>query len=264
MTKIYKDYADEPEDVFLPLPENLACEFYDLEMEAHRDDCKYYDAVLPAQGLILELGCGSGRVSQNLASPSRHMVGLDISRQMLSRICRKSAKNCQFVCSDMTVLPFSDNNFEGLLIPYNTLNLLTKKEQITDCLTDCRRVLTQGHSLHLQLFTPSKEFQNLGKKSFQFKMFESPRGGRIIKEILKKYNPGSQTLEIEERYRVRPMIESKPNEDFNRIYSIAGFPAEIWMELFHLTGFKVIEMFENTGKSPYRSKISTALFAHLQ
>jgi ubiquinone/menaquinone biosynthesis C-methylase UbiE len=263
MTKIYEDYADEPEDVFLPLPEKLACEFYDLEMDTYRDDCDHYNAVLPEKGMVLELGCGSGRVSRALCTPERAVIGLEISSQMLARTRSAPMQNCSYICADMTSLPFRSNLFDALVIPYNTLNLITEKEQIDNCLSGCKRVLKKGRSAYLQLFTPSGEFCNLGKKTFQFKMYDRPGGGRIIKEILKKYNPTSQTVEIEERYRVRPMTATIPNKDFNTLYTITGFPTATWIELFHQAGFTVVEMYADTEKTLYTPGLSTTLFAHL-
>ncbi len=42
MVTIYQDYSDEPKDIFLPLPEELACQFYALEMDNFTADIDFY------------------------------------------------------------------------------------------------------------------------------------------------------------------------------------------------------------------------------
>ena len=67
---LYDSYDAEPEDVFEALPERLYRQFYDLEMVQTCEDSRHWDRTLPS-GNILELGCGSGRVTRSLARPDR-------------------------------------------------------------------------------------------------------------------------------------------------------------------------------------------------
>ena len=83
MVTIYRDYQDEPDDVFLNLPEDLAASFYALEMENFSEDCVFFDKVLPEHGSVLEMGCGTGRVARRLARKNRPITGIDISLPIL-------------------------------------------------------------------------------------------------------------------------------------------------------------------------------------
>ncbi len=71
MVTIYQDYNDEPKDVFLSLPEQLACEFYALEMDSYTADIAFFEKLLPQQGNFLELGCGTGRIARKLSEQCR-------------------------------------------------------------------------------------------------------------------------------------------------------------------------------------------------
>jgi len=234
MVTIYRDYADEPDPVFLPLPEELACELYRLEMEDFSEDIAFYRQLLPDGGRILEVGCGTGRVARQIGSRAREVIGIDISMAMLRRAALHHPADCRFLCMDMVHLGFRQA-FDAVVIPYNTLNLLTEEDRILRCLGGCRRALKSGGQLVVQLFVPAPSLQ--AKTTFQFQMFDRPGGGRIIKEILKRPQPESQAMEIEERFRIRPMRQGQANADYRSIYRIAALPVDRWLSLMVEAGF---------------------------
>lgn len=265
MVTIYQDYDDEPEDIFLPLPEPLACSFYALEMNDVTADIAFYLPRLPRHGPILELGCGTGRITRRLAETVGHdrlLVGIDISLPMLreARQASNSARRSPcYLAMDMTQLGFTEH-FAALLIPYNTLNLLGTEKRILSCLGGCKNVLQRGGRLLVELFVPGQSFIDK-QKSFQFQMFNRPEGGKIIKEIRKTYLPHSQSIRVEERYRVRPMQAGQANEDWQRIFTIAGFSADRWLALFHQAGLPCPEMFGDYCGNHYDQALSSTLLA---
>lgn len=59
-------------------------EFYDLEYDQHRDDLELYrHFAVEANGPVLELGCGSGRVLRALENLGLPLTGVDSSQAML-------------------------------------------------------------------------------------------------------------------------------------------------------------------------------------
>lgn len=270
MVTIYQDYDDEPEDIFLPLSEELACEFYALEMDSYTADFEFFEPLLPKQGTFLEMGCGTGRIARKLAKPSgsadhsRFVIGIDISIPML-RLATwgRHSSGCTlcYLCMDMLQLAFSID-FDAILIPYNTLNLLGSEDKILQCLTGCKNSLQPGGKLLVQLFVPSKDFIQQ-KKTFQFQMFDRPGGGKIIKEILKEYDPKSQSVHIEERFRVRPLHGGGAKEDWNKSYTIAGFSADQWFSLFNKAGFTPTNIFGDYAGSHYDKSTTSTLLASL-
>ncbi len=265
MVTIYQDYADEPKDIFLPLPEDLACWFYALEMDSFTADADFYEQLLPQKGIFLELGCGTGRLTRRLAGTgtfSRFMVGIDKSLPMLQSAKRNqhcSRGFLRYCCMDMLHMAFS-NHFAASLIPYNTLNLLVSKERIMQCLRGCKNSLHPEGTLLVQLFIPTEDFIRQ-QKTFQFQMFDRPEGGKIIKEIRKQYKPRSRSIQIEERFRVRPMQAGQANEDWNSIYTIAGFSAGQWLAMFNEAGFTATNIYGDYVGGPYHQGTSSMLIA---
>lgn len=262
MVTIYQDYDDEPEDVFLPLPADLAAEFYRLEMDSYEEDVQFYTQFLPQKAKVLELGCGTGRLATKIAAKDRPVFGIDISIDMLKIAWSKNHPHCSFICMDM-VQPVFRSSFDVILIPYNTLNLLTSTEKIVSCLTGCRNLLYPGGKLLLQIFVPSQDLHQQEKKTFQFQSLDLPEGGRIIKEVLKKYVFKSQTIEVEERFRVRPTNNSEINRDWNVKYTIAGFTVDRWLSIFNKTGFKPASIYGRYDNQSYNPEATSCMLTHL-
>jgi SAM-dependent methyltransferase len=261
--KIYNSYAEEPDDVFLPLSKKLYCDFYSLEMDGFSADMPFYINHLPPEGRILEIGCGTGRVCRRLTGEKRKTTGIDISLAMTAKAKRLSPDSCDYLCMDMLHLAFS-SGFDGIVAPYNSLNLLTNKSIILKCLRQCATHLKPRKPLCLQLYVPNKKVLAQKKKTFQFQMLERPEGGRIIKEVLKKYIPHSQTIEIEERYRVRPMSKGGVNQDYNHCYTLAAFSFQTWLNLFKQAGFTLIKSYGDYDLAPFISGKDTTLLAVLR
>ena len=82
----------------------------------------------PPQGAnrALDVGCGSGILSLQLADHVNHVVGLDISRSMIALAKAQQVKlkknNVDFVVADLSNLPFKNGIFD-FIASYNALRL---------------------------------------------------------------------------------------------------------------------------------------------
>ncbi|MBW1636490.1 MAG: class I SAM-dependent methyltransferase [Deltaproteobacteria bacterium] len=260
--KIYENYDDEPEDIFSPLPEKLYCDLYDLEMCNFPDDINFYLQKLPENCSILELGCGTGRIATSLAAPGRAVTGIDHSLYMLKKAVSKTISGCNYIGMDMRRLSFTIQ-FDAIIIPYNTLNLLYRINDITSCLTRCRSLLRKNGRIYLQLFIPDKKLTCHRGKIFQFQIFDKPEGGKIIKEILREYSSESQSISVEERYRIRPMKKGFDDQNFNHFFTIAAFPVDKWTSLFLQAGLQITDSWGDYDLHPFQPGSSTLFLASL-
>ena len=260
--KIYSSYNDEPEDTFSPLSEELYCDLYELEMERFSDDILFYKRILPERGNFLELGCGTGRITECLAKNYRTVVGIDISLHMLQKAVAKKISDCSYIRMDMRQPAFT-TNFDGILIPYNTLNLLAAESDILSCLKHCRSLLNKNGRIYLQLFIPDKKLASHRGRVFQFQMFDRPEGGKIIKEILRQYSAESRTIRVEERYRIRPMKKGYENLNLNHFFTIAGCSYDEWVSLFKQAGLSIVGCWGDYDLNPFNPQESPCLLASL-
>ncbi|MFY9984601.1 MAG: methyltransferase domain-containing protein [Chthoniobacterales bacterium] len=96
---------------------------------------------------ILDVGCGTGEFERLILSehPEQHMVGIDISENML-RLARKKCSrypNVAFLKADASALPFPDHSFD-LVISASSLHYFN---QPGASLAEMRRVLNPSGSV---------------------------------------------------------------------------------------------------------------------
>lgn len=258
MTADIFDSHKEPDELFLPLSSERYCQLYDLELADFHADLPFYQERIKIPGTVLELGCGSGRLSRQLAAAGAAVTGIDISPSMLRLARLRSQPSISYLCMDMTALALS-RKFDTVIIPYHTLNLLLTGERINQCLQQVGTVLKEDGRLLLQLFIPDRALLELGpKKLFQFQILEQPGGGKVIKEIRRGY--ADEQLILEERYRVRPGQPGKRNEDLSHTLHLAAFPVERWQSLLHGAGFTIRQQLSGYELGPFTPGSDTCLF----
>jgi SAM-dependent methyltransferase len=140
--------------------------FYDWEnaRTLGRRDVGFWTRVAErAGGPVLELGCGTGRISKPIAAAGVNLVGIDRSAAMLARACEGGAKAARsnarlkpsrsFACvrGDIRSLPFADGTFAAVIAPYGVLQSLTHARDLTMTLESVSRVLRSGGLFGLDL-----------------------------------------------------------------------------------------------------------------
>jgi ubiquinone/menaquinone biosynthesis C-methylase UbiE len=142
--------------------------FYDWEnaQTLGRRDVAFWRRVAGgASGPVLELGCGTGRVSLPLARAGVNVVGIDRSAPMLARaraaVARgfsragrrlpEGSRYVSFVRGDIRTLPFEDSAFPMVLAPYGILQSLIRPRDLTATLASVARVLAEGGTFGIDL-----------------------------------------------------------------------------------------------------------------
>ena len=256
----------EPEEIFQPLDSNRYAAFYALEMDDVSRDLDFYLCHCKASATVLELGCGTGRIAQHLATHGRKVTGIDLSQAMLRRAKRGGDATVHYICMDMCRLAFS-HRFDHILIPYNTLNLLHTSAAITACLKSVTDHLAADGTLLFQLYIPASDLSTQAEpeKTFQFQIFplEDTRG-KLIKESIRSYTGFSDTFTLEERYRHRPQSPTGGKEDFSHSFPLAGYSLTKWKSLLSASSLQLTSLLADFGDRPFDTQNDTALFAIAQ
>jgi len=254
-------YEDEPREVFLPLPPDLAVQFYKIELDSFVDDIHFYKQHLPKTGRIVELGCGTGRLIRPLTSPTRTFLATDISTEMLTLARQECAPgtDATFLCMDMC-RPALSGQFTAAIIGYNTLNILPGRAAVCQCLSSCRHMLVPSGSLLVQLYIPSQPAAKDTKATFQFQIFDHPVGGQLIKEVRKSPNRHDQTIDMRERYRLRLRTGTIiKKEDYETCYSVLAWDMQEWQQIFRQAGFTIEEMLSSYSQQRQETPSSLRL-----
>jgi SAM-dependent methyltransferase len=101
--------------------------------------------VVPARGLVLDLGCAGGRETVELGEAGMRVVGLDIARES-PRIAVAARPAYGYVEGDMIRLPFADASLDGIWASASLLHL--PPGAATIALTEAARVLKRGGGLY--------------------------------------------------------------------------------------------------------------------
>jgi ubiquinone/menaquinone biosynthesis C-methylase UbiE len=136
--------------------------FYDWEnaQTLGRRDVPFWRRVAAgAGGPVLELGCGSGRVSIPLAKAAVDLVGIDRSAPMLARARKRILKSSDphirksltLIRGDIRVLPFAADSFAMVLAPYGILQSLIRPRDLTATLASVARVVAPGGTFGIDL-----------------------------------------------------------------------------------------------------------------
>jgi len=125
--------------------------FYDWEnaRTLGRRDVPFWTSVARrAGGRVLELGCGTGRVSGPLAKAGVDLVGIDRSAAMLDRA---NGARYLMVRGDIRSLPFRAHSFALVIAPYGVLQSLTRAGDLRAALASAARVLQRGGTFGVDL-----------------------------------------------------------------------------------------------------------------
>lgn len=127
--------------------------FYDWEnaQTVQRRDIAFWERLASAQdGPVLELGCGTGRITIPVARAGARIVGIDRSAEMLARGGQRLrrarlARTVRLVRGDIRALPFRRRpGFALVMAPYGILQSLTREKDLTATLASVRGVLARG------------------------------------------------------------------------------------------------------------------------
>ena len=134
--------------------------FYDWEnaQTVGRRDVAFWRRLAAAQhGRVLELGCGTGRITVPVARAGATVVGVDRSAEMLAR-GRQRLKRARLtgaaslVRGDIRALPFRQRpGFALVMAPYGILQSLTREADLRETLASVHRVLAKGGTFGMDL-----------------------------------------------------------------------------------------------------------------
>jgi len=144
--------------------QSLSAAFHDLLADndaAVRGDIEFYANALKRGAHVLELGCGSGRVTIALASRGWHVTGVDLAPAMLrlagagrKRLPPARAARVRFALADMTSCSFA-RTFDAVLVPFYAFNHLPSAEQRNKTLDVIARHLRAKGRAYIHVLPPA-------------------------------------------------------------------------------------------------------------
>ena len=146
----------------------------------------YVQEALSVAGPVLELGCGTGRVSLAIAAEGTDVLGIDISPRMVEAARRKARERhlderAVFDTGDMAELRL-DRTFGMVALPFRSFQSMLTVEDQRSALANAARHLAPGGLLVLDVFNPDVGELASGDEAtpFHVRDVEQPDGGNIV------------------------------------------------------------------------------------
>ena len=171
------------------------------------DEAFYVEEAVKADGPVLEIGCGTGRITMPIAEAGVPIVGLDqapamleVARRKIAGLPEETRRRIQIVEGDMRTFSL-ERRFPLAIIPYRAfLHMMTADDQ-RRAFTQIREHLADGGKLVFNVFDPSIEIiaaymKPLGNAICHMGSFTHPETGRrVMVSGTRRYDPAEQTLE---------------------------------------------------------------------
>ncbi|HEC21880.1 MAG TPA: class I SAM-dependent methyltransferase [Chloroflexi bacterium] len=178
--------------------------YYDVENADLVEDLAAYDRLVRRfGGPVLDVGCGTGRVAFHLAQQGVRVVGVDISRAMLTRAQERAARRRSvpsqplWLQADVTTLALAER-FGLAIFAYNGfMHFLDQGQQIR-ALERLRAHLKPGGGLVIDLPGPLEISQADDVASLVVeRIFTDPDTGHtVIQQSLLSVNRATQIMDI--------------------------------------------------------------------
>ena len=221
-----------------------------------RDVAFYVEEATRAGGPVLELGCGTGRITLPIARAGVAVTGLDASEGMLAR-CRMKLDAEPDAVRERVTLRRADARdfslgatFALAIAPFRILQHVVAVDDQLRCLTSVARHVAPGGRLVLDVFNPSFAALTRDRATEQEDTAATLPDGRVLRRAIRvpRVRWTEQVSETELIYYV-----GAPGETPRRTVQAFDMRWYVPAELVHLlarTGFAVREILGDFDRSP--------------
>jgi SAM-dependent methyltransferase len=242
-------------------PKEVEAQFYDWEftqlLDAQNQDLDLLTSlVTESKEPVLELGCGSGRITLQLAEAGVQVVGLDHSRPMLECLRKKlgrvdtaTANRVRLIEADITGFDIGEQ-FSFIIAPYNVLCYLLHPYELNNCLRAVRSHLKPGGRFFCQVSDVGRDKE---PTEWEFLAVNdlSVVGGEAVAAMYERISLEGESARIvnfHERYVLSYPDGHQETHEFTLRMRSVRYPE---MEIaFAQEGFRIIAAYGDLNLSP--------------
>ncbi len=226
--------------------------FFDLESGDLTMDIPFYlKQAAISGGPVLELGCGTGRVTIPMAEAGFEMTGLDLSAPMLEEARRKASRkelNIRWVEADCRKFNLGAR-FGTIIFPYNGIAHIHDRKS-HEALFACIRehLKSNGHFI-VDWFNPSLEILLRGSEQRHpcFEYDEPDGRGNVVVTETNFYNRATQINHVKWYYKIGDLPEEVRELNMRILY-----PQE-FDALLHYNGLEIVGKYGDHKGGPFES-----------
>jgi SAM-dependent methyltransferase len=252
------------------LYDSFIADYYDESpvVKGRGQDVAFYrDAARDFGDPVLELGCGTGRITMALAQVGKRVTGLDVSGRMLERAVKKRAalfteerERVHLIQGDMTQFDLGEK-FRLVVIPFRPLQHLLEVKQQMACLECVHQHLAPGGRLVLDVFQTDAERMHdpVHMREMLVSEYHTPDGRHVkITERVAGFHRAEQINDVE-------MIFSVVHPGGRQERMVFAWPLRYFFryEVEHLLarcGFRVAAEYGNFDRTPIQDNSPEMIF----
>jgi SAM-dependent methyltransferase len=163
---------------------------YDLEYADHTEDIAFYVDRARTSGTrprVLELGCGTGRLTLPIARAGVQIVGVDRAPAMLASLRRKLEREEALVRARVHLVEDSyptqavSGPFQAVFWPFNALHHCPDAATVESVLRAARDWLAPGGAVYLDAYLPDRELYDRDPEGrYEPRQFQDPVTGQQL------------------------------------------------------------------------------------
>lgn len=217
--KVYDQFMDQtPYDIWMN----------NLQMLFH----KY---AIPEQGEILELGCGTGKMTRRLASLGYVMTAMDNAQEMLEIAAETPQDNVVYVLQDMTSLQMT-GKVDAVISICDCMNYVTKSKDLLATFERVRECLKKDGLFVFDMNSLYKYETLLGDNTFAEDREEASFIWENFYDSKTRINEYDLTLFVEN--------EAGTYNKYEEVHMQRAYVQDEVEELLHTAGFTNIEVLD--------------------
>jgi SAM-dependent methyltransferase len=232
---------------------------YDSLFANFSADIPFYQTLAEKYGdPVLELMCGTGRVTIPLAQKGFNITGLDISPEMLDVARQKTEEldlSINWIEADGRDFSLKEK-FNFIFIPFNSFLAMTDQTDMESCLANVRTHMKHDGRFAIDIFNPDpKILMRRREDRFPVSTVPNPDGeGQVIITESTFYDVAEQIINIRWFYKFEATGEEVTTDFSLRIL----FPRE-FNNLLRYSGFVVDDKFGGFDFSPFAASSTKQL-----
>jgi SAM-dependent methyltransferase len=227
-------------------------EFYDSEFATRDLEIPFFRRYASqAGGRVLEVACGTGRITLPIAEDGTQITGLDVSRPMLELARCKSAAaglSVEWLEQDCREMRLSQS-FNLIFSATNAMQHLLDLESLCAFLNSARCALATNGLLILDVFNPNPaKLARPSEARYLHKTITLPGGEEIRIETASNYHADTQILHFDLFYSSgEQLVRTK------RVNMRCLFPEEL-LALCHFNGLEVVNRLGNYTEKDFSAE----------
>jgi SAM-dependent methyltransferase len=205
---------------------------------------------------VLELACGTGRLTIPIAQIGVEITGLDLSASMLAHARNKASRvgvDIEFVEGDCRAFEL-DRKFALIFMAFNSMQHLDDYDSLAGLFSSVRQHLTPGGRFIFDVFNPRMEFlARSPEKRWPEREYADPEGnGTIVLEHSMRYEDGAQLNHVTWYFSRRDAGEFERDFRVEQLLMRCFFPQELDLLVRH-HGFDIEQKFGDFERKPFAS-----------